>query len=439
MRPLESLREECENVRRALEETLRHDYGPELSAEFYGECADRLEKIDKQVRDGSIAETDRFQIAALLAQLNYLARLIALIERSRLGEFSWPFAHELRLLAKQILVEPEILHGESEPIVHVVSDAVGYRIHTEDALETPFSRRIFTIVLFPRQSKDNVLLHAIFGHELGHAALGTMQTGPAILSQVLPALGSKILATEKSIGEWLRSSDAPDALKAAIAEYEATEREPFVVTEAQRELWLTEFTCDLYGLLLFGPAFLAAHRNIIEPTHQNPFRVDSSHPPYAARHKMLLQAMKILQWQKTISLAADDDFHLAEVQALAELTDDPFPKWASIFSEEEVDDAIKGIKSCLGTLGYVQPTRTNLVALLRRLKMSLPPILDGLTEDGNATLGETDFRQILHAGWLFWGGREKLEPPSFLSFLQTNQLCNQALLQQRAISEFLET
>jgi hypothetical protein len=153
---------------------------------------------------------------------------------------------------------------------------------------------------------------------------------------------------------------------------------------------------------------------------------------------MLLQALKLLQWQKTITLHTDGDFHLAEVHALAELTDDPFPKWASIFTEDQIDDAIKGIKSCLGALGYVPPTQTNLVALLGRLKKSLPPILDGLTEDGNAILEKTDFRQILHAGWLFWGGRQQLQPPSELSFLQTNQLCNQALLQQRAINAFLE-
>jgi hypothetical protein len=410
MRPLECLREECENVARALEEALRHDYGPELSAEFYGECAERLEKIKKQVRSGSIADTDRFRIAALLAQLSYLARLIALIERSRLGEFSWPFADELRLLAKEILIEPEILQGKSVPIVHVVSDAVGYRIHTEDVLETPFSRRIFTIVLFPRQFKDNVLLHAIFGHELGHAALSTTQTGAAIRSQVFPALGSKVLASEKNIGEWLRANDAPSDLKAAIDEYETREGELFIIAADQRDLWLNEFTCDLYGLLLFGPAFLAAHRAIIEPTHHDPFKVDSSHPPYASRHKALIQAMRLLQWQKTITLAADNDFHLGELEALVELTYDPFPKWASMFSEEEISDAIIGIQSCLGALRYVQPARTSLVALLSRLKISLPPIIDGLTKNGNVIIERTDFRQILHAGWLFWGGRLKFMP-----------------------------
>ena len=78
-----------------------------------------------------------------------------------------------------------------------------------------------------------------------------------------------------------------------------------------------------------------------------------------------------------------------------------------------------------------------LIALVERLKNSLPPLLDGIRADGSLRLERTDFRRILHAGWVFWSGRSALSPPSRLSFMQTNQLCNQALLQQRAINEFL--
>ena len=229
-------------------------------------------------------------------------------------------------------------------------------------------------------------------------------------------------------------------IKIALAEYEAKYDEPFVLLEALRNLWLHEFTCDLYGLLLFGPAFLAAHRSIIEPAHPDHLKVDllePTHPPYGVRHAMLVQAMRLLQWHKTITLDGDGDFHLAELKVMTEMTGDTMPKWAHLFSENELNDAIEGIQSVLGTLGYVRMTRTNLVALLGRLKNSLPPLLDALSPDGRSKTEKVDFRQILHAGWVFWGGREKLKPPSDLSFLQTNQLCNQALLQQRAINEFM--
>jgi hypothetical protein len=103
MRPLEFLREEFQNVERALQETLRLDYGPEQSAEFYDECARRLDRIRRQIAPGALAESDHQSIAAHLGDLGYIATLISLIERSRLGEFSWPFADELRDLAKALL------------------------------------------------------------------------------------------------------------------------------------------------------------------------------------------------------------------------------------------------------------------------------------------------------------------------------------------------
>jgi hypothetical protein len=240
----------------------------------------------------------------------------------------------------------------------------------------------------------------------------------------------------------LRSNDAPPQLKAALEEYQAKYGEPFVLSETLRNLWLHEFTCDLFGLLLFGPAFLAAHRSIIEPAHPDPLKVDllePTHPPYGVRHAVLVQAMRLLQWHKTITMDADGDVHLAELKVLTDMTQDTTPKWARLFTEDELTDAINGIQSIMGALRYVPPTQHHLVALIDRLKNSLPPILDALSLDGSSKTEKVDFRQILHAGWVFWGGREELRPPSGLSFLQTNQLCNQALLQQRAINEYVGT
>src|ERR1700722_17588717 len=150
MTPLEFLREEFRNVDRALEETLRYDYGPEQSKDFYIECAGRLSRIKLEVDNDGL---DRQTIAALRGDLNYIAALISLIERSHLGEFSWPFADDLRELAKPLLREQNLLGGQSEPIIHVVADAPGYRIRYEDAVRSASSRRRFTIVLFPRPLK----------------------------------------------------------------------------------------------------------------------------------------------------------------------------------------------------------------------------------------------------------------------------------------------
>jgi hypothetical protein len=419
MRPLEFLREEFQNVERALQETLRLDYGPEQSAEFYDECARRLDRIRRQIAPGALAESDHQSIAAHLGDLGYIATLISLIERSRLGEFSWPFADELRDLAKALLQEADMFGAVTHPIVHVVADGRGYRIRNEDFVQTASSARRFVIVFFPRPLKDHVLLHTIFGHELGHAALETTQAGPLLQSQAYPALAADIMSDDEKATAWLNAENAPSELKAALIDHENKYKEQFRFRETIRNLWLHELICDLCGLLLFGPAFLASHAAIIKPSHPNPLKVDllePTHPPYAVRHKMLVQAMRILQWQKTLTLHAHGDIHLAEVQFLSDLADDPYPKWAQIFTESELENAVKGIQSVLGAIEYKPPTPDTLLALVDRLKNKLPPILDELQSNGRPILKKTDFRQILHAGWVFWAGRSVLSPPSGLSF-----------------------
>jgi hypothetical protein len=124
--PLEFLREELANVRRALDETLRYDYGPEQGREFYIECAARLAEIEKGV--SSIIAGDLQTIRTRLNELQELAAWILLIERSHLGEFSWPFSDELKRIAIELLSETDLKGERIQPLIHVVAEGEGYQI-----------------------------------------------------------------------------------------------------------------------------------------------------------------------------------------------------------------------------------------------------------------------------------------------------------------------
>jgi hypothetical protein len=102
MSPLEFLHEEFENVKRALKETLRHDYVPERSKAYYDECVARLAEISKSI--SGVSPTDDVRIAGHVNELSLLAHWISFIERSHLGEFSWPFAEELHRESLQLAV-----------------------------------------------------------------------------------------------------------------------------------------------------------------------------------------------------------------------------------------------------------------------------------------------------------------------------------------------
>jgi hypothetical protein len=183
MTPYEFLEEELKNVEQALAETLRHDYGPERTKEYYSECSTRLAEIKKVVP--LISVSDLPTISARLSELRLLTSWIFLIERSHLGEFSWPFSEELRQMAAQLLAYKRLKKDYINPIIHVVADAEGYQINYETRVPTASVKRPIIIVAFLRSLKHHVLLHAIFGHELGHTALETPIVGPSLRRSVI--------------------------------------------------------------------------------------------------------------------------------------------------------------------------------------------------------------------------------------------------------------
>ena len=168
MTPFEFLQEELGNVQRALNETLRYDYGPEQGREYYEECADRLAEIKTDV--GAIDPADLQTVQTLFNELSQLCSWMLLIERSHLGEFSWPFAEALKAIATTLLSETNLKGEQVKPLIHVVAEGEGYQIVYESQTATASSRKPFVVVAFQRSLKYHALFHCLFGHELGHTA-----------------------------------------------------------------------------------------------------------------------------------------------------------------------------------------------------------------------------------------------------------------------------
>src|SRR5258708_3271635 len=151
MAPLEFLCEEFENVKRALDETLRHDYAPGRIKEYYDECASRLKHIERALP--AVTPADLQQISDLLGELSSISFWIALRERSRLGEFSWPFEDVLRQAAEALLNDINMRGEKIAPIVQVVSDGIEYQINYEPSSSSAVNTHRFVTISFPRPLK----------------------------------------------------------------------------------------------------------------------------------------------------------------------------------------------------------------------------------------------------------------------------------------------
>jgi hypothetical protein len=430
MTPLAFLLQQVDNVEQALAETLRYDYGPKRISDYYQECCERLERIKSGVQ--GTAESELPEIKARLGELSNLSIWISLIERARLGEFSWPFAESLRAIADVLLSEPG-LTADTSPIVHVIAEGEGYYIYSEGISAS--ARHQFLVIAFPRPLKHYVLLHSIFGHELGHSALHMASPTNILQSEVMPAIqASGPLAGVGAVTLWLHGAAAPEEVMRELREYETQNGRAYEFSEDHLLSWVDELICDLFGLLLFGPSFAAAHRTLLRPMNPNPYEIGltyPTHPPYAVRQKLLARATHLIGWDQPIT----QNYQAVEQSLINFIVDDSYSSWASILSDEQLKEAIRGIRKVLdsrGSFSYVQPEGKALETLLEQLFSRLPPIMARLSEDGAADLSKVNFTHTLYGGWVYaLGGTSSGAAP--LSFLDVNKLCDQALLQQRAI------
>ncbi len=403
MTPLEFLYEEFENVKRALGDTLRHDYGPERSLEYFTECESRLNEIERAL--ARTRPADAQTICDQLSEISSLAAWISLIERSHLGEFSWPFADELRRMAVALLAETDLAGNRLEPLIHVISGDQGYRIVYE-LIPKASSERRFVVVAFPRSLKHHVLLHTIFGHELGHTALDGAPGGLLRTDVIGSFKASGPMASLNATNAWLHDPSAPPEVRNILSGV-AT---PVAISDGSREAWLVELACDLFGFVLFGPAFLAAHRTLLESMLPDPYELDlpdPTHPPYAIRHTMLAQAMRLVGWDSAITDPSDLEVHQAEVELIRYATGKTFAPWAQVFDDAQLGMAIAGVRNVISAhpgLGYSPVDSGILAALVRRLVKQLPPIYANLDADGKPRLTNVAISQTLYAGWIYWVG-----------------------------------
>jgi hypothetical protein len=417
--PKHYLRLEWANVSRTLQETLRYRYSKKKETEaFYQECSTRLDDL-RDLLD-RVSEADEPALFEIWRQLAKLSRLITNIERSHLEEFSWPFAAALKAIAERAFTNVLFLFkaegGLCSYALHPESPGVG-------------RKRIYPVV-FPRGIRDFVLLHAIIGHEFGHAALvshrGALQSAVGLLVR------DSIVTKPNDLFDWCQTY------------LRVGQRIDDRYLQTQATGWAKEFFCDLFGLVIMGPAFLPAFVALLETPS---FSTDAtpyvpSHPPFAPRAIALLhgaRALKLLYSEETPSSDLNElSVHLdrAFVNIASKWQTGPF----SILSETRIHEAAAVLVSFVSNfspLVFPRPDAEVMSGLLRAIRADVPPVgrftARRATED-NITVPEpetVDFRHILLAGWLEWS-----EPSHFgdeQRFQHINGLCSHAIMQQEGI------
>lgn len=428
MTPQEFLLQECKNVAELLDQTLRHEYGLDGSQDFYVECNTRLKFIEGRISN----TTDAAALAQLGFELNDLSKLICRIERSSLGEYSWPFVEELKKMANAICIESSASGKPSKIYVLADGGLDAYSIFPEPKRPSYRNRLLLTIV-FPKTLKHFVLLHSILGHELGHAIWRCSKHEHTIRNEVLGKfVGVRgVFEDQGSTLDHIFSSTAPEEVKTLLVTMAANGiNQGNFFQWANWDSWVEEILCDFVGLVAFGPSFVAAQCNLLPSINLNTHGFGPFHPSPAWRINLILRGAKILGFD---SLPPPAHPSRAKVEAFwtkmhSSRTVDP---WYDVLSDNQLSDALDGVLTLLQQYppaGYKHPDVEAVWGLVSSLERGVPPVGFTLTAEGSPICEKRDFREILYAGWI-----ASIQPGT-QPFGQVNRLCEHAIMQQSAIN-----
>ncbi|HUB91919.1 MAG TPA: hypothetical protein VMA74_19515 [Dyella sp.] len=423
----EFLLQECKNLRDLLDKTLRYKYEYAESRIFYDECSERLASLERAIG----ATTDADALGHEVIHLNELADLICRLERSSISEHSWPFVHELKRIASAICTEDTLAGSNTPNEIYVLADGGlhTYRIHPEDRRPSYTKKRLLTIV-FPKSLKHFVLLHSILGHELGHAIWRCSKHGSEMRQQVETHIREGVFASPAATAAHIYSHSAPSKEKTFLGACDPQMQATTLFQGfADWRAWCEEILCDLVGLVIFGPSFVASECELLSSMNPAMTGFGAQHPPTAWRLNYLLDGAKILghDARPPVShpLRADIDAFWAHLEDFR--STDP---WYSIFTEDQLRRALNGMKALLSRYPpaeYPIPTFERLEHLVPMLKRKIPPVGFRIANDGSLNCENVDFRHILFSGWI-----TKASQPT-MPVDKINQLCEHAIMQQIAV------
>lgn len=265
------------------------------------------------------------------------------------------------------------------------------------------------LILFPRIERDNVLTHAIFGHELGHPIATEFLNAEASD----PAFGAAQTAIKQQIDAFVATLPNASAMDAA-QKLDLITRLVGTVLEIRKRA-LEELISDAVGILLFGAsAFFAMFEVLWVGNWDSPPKDDSWYPPSRMRVRLGLQLLDDLGWPQAIDQIKGDKIagayavaalaFLNEARSLATANSDeqaidgaPVLKIAYDWMRASLPAAMAFSKQRVDKVAFKAAMTADLPGLLERLQLGVPP-----NEIGNPLEPRSvDYRSALLSAWMF--------------------------------------
>lgn len=178
-----------------------------------------------------------------------------------------------------IVPDPEYMYAtQSWPFREVIERA------EDEGFQSKTTQRP-VVLHYPLSDGNRLLLHAIFGHELGHSAVQQKDLVQQIYSRMVD---DQFLRELNEVVTNIWPSTAPEKSARTIGEW--------------LKAWIEELLCDHLAAQVVGPSYLWAFAGFVMPlSYGDP---QQSYPPNTVRVRLLLEQLRDLGWSDFLSQVA---------------------------------------------------------------------------------------------------------------------------------------
>jgi hypothetical protein len=259
----------------------------------------------------------------------------------------------------------------------------------------------FFLVSLPVIERQNLLLHVVLGHEIGHQIAGELldaEDPNTVLASVRSRVGD---------GKWF---DPNIDKNGPLFEFQIKLNLTTKILRIRRR-GLEELISDLTGIYLFGPAFLfALYECACDDVLDSLPDTDQYYPPWRYRLRQCFSLIKSLKADRLgqslgksklaltvgkalTNLVTDFERITTDKSDISLISKDPVVKCGYDEIESLLPSLPKQIEQRLGSLVYnIQAAKKDYLVLLQRLAAGVPP-----NEGSN---GPCDIQSAFTIGWL---------------------------------------
>ena len=404
----------AEGLKERIEELSVSDYPATTPNEVISFLQDFLKEIGEEIDK---TESEGLLRAFSLA-VQQLAQSLDWLDNAHTGQTPRGLVQILKHLIEQMASGSRVVARPQTQYNYSIAD-LGYYFsrlvtdYIQESKQSKFTHHLsnpLKLISFPRIDRDNLLAHAIFGHELGHPVANEFLEAEEQtvlhkqkqneVQRKMPSLVENILAGKNLDDD--QKNDIQIKLFDNILQI--------------RKRALEELISDAVGILIFGPsAFFAMYELLWHGSWDDLPTPNEWYPPSRLRMRLMLDLVdKQKIWDDLQVLVSNSDVTeyvnatmefvsqarilASEDPSMTKLSSDPVLKIAYEWAMESLQDGIDFASTKTTSIHFkTDPSFSQLPELIQRLKMGVPP--NEIGDPNNPMI--VDFRASLIAAWMF--------------------------------------